>query len=115
EAKERGHLLAFRRRERPRVDRGGELLGPRLRGEKQDEEHDHDPERVRHPPSLHAAHSSSVENVRTWSIAGAPVASITRRSNPSAIPADGGRPSASAASSFSSIGYTALPRSRRIR
>lgn len=49
-------------------------------------------------------HSSAAENVRTSSIDAAPVASMTRRSKPSAIPADGGSPSASAAISLSSIG-----------
>src|SRR5215469_3917890 len=40
----------------------------------------------------------------TFSISGAPVASITSRSNPSAIPAAGGMPWASAARKSSSIG-----------
>jgi len=50
------------------------------------------------------AQSSGALKVRTWSMVAAPVASITSRSKPSAMPADGGRPSVSAASSFSSIG-----------
>jgi hypothetical protein len=40
---------------------------------------------------------------------------MTRRSTPSAIPADGGRPSSSAARKRSSIGWSGSPRSRRRR
>ena len=49
-------------------------------------------------------HSSSAVNQTTWRMLAAPVSSMTRRSNPRALPAEGGRPSSRAARSFSSTG-----------